>query len=380
MKRIGLLTCILLLSYESWACWCIGPKPLTKDILKRYPYVALVRVTGLEPFVSPGERPDNSLTAKFTVEIIENFKNPLPKELLVESHMSSCDIGLRANQIWVIFAKKSGEYAQVYACDYSVHYRGEQPVREYENLRSQSAEELLNTLRQLTGKPIKATDGRIEKFYANGRRALLTTYRNKGRDEERTVWHANGRLWGKEFYKNGVKNGSATWWNANGTPRSAETFVAGVAVDTSRYWHQTDVDTAFYPMTSLTKQDRDSILRFYTHPRLEFIKIADRQGKLLNSRNYDRNGRLVDETVGVPKTGVECRTAYDKQGNVNFLLVTRAVPTPNSEPTQEPVYKMEYQPDGSRQIAYYDLKGRLTRWVSVKNGVETVLEEKRYPD
>ena len=321
------------------------------------------------------------MTAKFTVEVVENFKDPLPKELLVESYMSSCDIGLRPNQTWVIFAKKSGQYARVFACDYSRKYEGPQAVQDLNQLQLRSAEELLNTVRQLTGRSIKATNGRIEKFYANGRQALLTTYRNKGRDEERTVWHANGRLWGKEFYRNGLKHGPSTWWNANGTPRSTETFLAGVVIDTSRHWHNTDTDTLWLQSTrSLSEHARDSIVQFNKRSHIQSITVADRQGRLLNSRQYDWYGRLVDETVGVPETGVECRTSYDKQGNVNFLIVTRAVHSPNAEPTQQLVYRIDYEKDGSRQIAYYDPKGRLTRWTSVKNGIETVLEEKHYPD
>lgn len=380
MRPFWLLFCLLLFSPESRACWCIGLKPLNAQILKRYSYVALVKVISLEPFAVPGETPNNSMTAKFTVEVVENFKNPLPKELLVESHMSSCDIGLRPNQTWVIFAKKSGQYARVFACDYSRKYEGAESVQDLNQLQFRSAEELLNTVRQLTGKPIKATNSRTEKFYSNGRRALLTTYKRGGQEEERIVWHENGRLWGKEFYKNGLKSGPATWWNANGTLRSTETFVASVAVDTSRYWYQTDVDTTFYPMTTLTEHDRDSILRLYTHPRLRFIKIADRQGRLLNSRNYNSNGRLVDETIGVPETGVACRTAYDQQGRISFLIVTRSSDRSGLDPENTLLYRIDYEADGSREIAYYDTKGRLTRWVRIKEGIETVLKEKHYPD
>lgn len=321
MKLLGLLTCILLVSFESRACWCLGPKPLTKDILKKYPYVALVKVTGLEPFVSSGEKPENSMTAKFTVEVIENFKNPLPKELILDSYRTSCDIDLRPGQTWVIFAKVRDGQATVFACDYSIRHGGEQPVSDYENLRSQSAEELLNTVRQLTGKPVRAVGGRIEKFYANGRRALLTEYKSGGR-QERTVWYANGRLRGREFYKDGVKHGLATCYNANGTPRSAETFLAGVAVDTSRHWYSTDTDTLWLQSTrSLSEYARDSILEFNRRAHIQSITIADRLGRLMHSRQYDWYGRLVDEVVGVPETGVQCRTSFDKQGNINLGVI-----------------------------------------------------------
>ncbi len=84
--------------------------------------------------------------------------------------------------------------------------------------------------------------------------------------------------------------------------------------------------------------------------------------------------------MGVPETGVECRTTYNKQGNVNFLIVTRTVPSPGKEPIQQIVYKLSYQEDGSRRGAYYDAKGRLTRYTLVKDGIETVLNENHYPN
>lgn len=381
MKHIGLLTCALLLVGKSWACVCGSPPPLTKAVLKKYSYVALVKVRTMDDLLRPaGNRKRPGREGRFTVDVIENFRKALPDTFLLESFRTSCDIGLRPGQTWVIFAKEINGYATVFACDYSIQHRGEQPVSEYEYLRSQSAEELLNTVRQLSGRAINVTNGRIEKFYANGRRALLTLYRKDG-GQERTVWFANGQLRGKEYYKNGLKHGPSLWWNANGTPNAKETFVAGMAIDTSRYWYNTDTDTLWLQSTpSLTEQARDSIIQFNKKSHLQRVTITDRQGRLLNSRNYDWYGRLSDETISVPETGVECRTTYDKQGNINFLLVTRTVIIPGKEPTQEPLYRIDYEKDGSRQVAYYDAKGRLTRWTSVRNGIETVLEEKHYPD
>lgn len=381
MKHIGLLTCALLLASKSWACYCGTPPPLTKAILNQYPYVALVKIRAMNDLLRPVDmRKPTGQKGLFTVEVIENFKKALPDTFLLQSFNTSCDIGLRPGQTWVIFARIVNGYATVFSCDYSLQYQGEKPIDEYVYLQSQVAEERLNTVRQLIGRPVKAAGGRIEKFYANGQRALLTVYKPDGATE-RTAWYANGRLRGKEFYKNGLKNGPATWWNANGTPHSAATFRAGIAVDTSRTWYNTNTDTLWLQSTpSLTEHARDSILQFNKRSHLQSVTIADRQGKTLHDRRYDWYGRLTDETVVVPETGVACRTSYDQQGNVNFLLVTRAVYLPGQEPTQQLVYRIDYEKDGSRQIAYYDNKGRPTRWVSVKNGIETVLEEKHYPD
>lgn len=53
---------------------------------------------------------------------------------------------------------------------------------------------------------------------------------------------------------------------------------------------------------------------------------------------------------------------------------------PGQERVMEIVYRVDYDKDGSRQVAYYDTKGRLTRWGRINEGKETVLEEKHYPD
>ena len=378
MKQIGLLFLILLSSGESWACWCTGTPPLTPEILKKYPYVALVKVTSLEEFTMPGTDSASDRVAKFSVEAIENFKNPLPAVFILESYNTSCDIGLRPGQEWIIFAKENKGYATVYACNYSMQVENRKTVYYENTLRyRQAPEELLNSIRQLTGRPIKAENNRLEKFYPKGQRALLTIYNQETNEEARTVWRENGNLWGKEFYKAGVKNGPATWWNANGTLSSTETFANGIAIDTSRYWYDMDAYPAFVQNDqTLTKEARDSILRFQGVPHLRSIRVTDKQGKLRLSQELDWYGRLRDEAVGQPELGMEWRTAYDKQGHINFLSITRT----NSNGEQEPLYRTEYQPDGSRQVVYYDNKGRLIRWTSIKDGIETVLEEKKYPD
>ena len=390
MRLSCLFVSLCLLAHNGIACLCIPLKPLNAEIFKRYQYVALVRVKTLEQFTPPGLDPKNteltkftknSELAKFRVDVIENFKNPLPAELILDGYNTSCDIDLRPNQEWIIFAKESNGYPTVFPCDYSIPYERGRAVRNISQLRFRSGDELLNTIRQLTGKPIRVENDRLEKFYSSGQRALLSTYHQGGREEERIVWHENGRLWGKEYYKNGLKNGLSLWWNENGTPNARETFVAGIPIDTSRHWYNTDTDTLWLQSTpTLTEHARDSILQFNKRSHIQSVTIADRQGRLLNDRRYDWNGRLVDETIGVPEAGVECRTSYDKQGNINFLIVTRTVPSSGYEPTNHLVYRIDYEKDGSRQIAHYDNKGRLTRWVSVRNGVETVLEEKHYPD
>ena len=354
---------------------------MNAQILKRYPYVALVRVKTLEEFTIPGPDARPGETAKFTVDVIENFKNTLPDELILESYNTSCDIGLRPNQQWIIFAKESKGYATVFACDYSIEYQSGRAVYNLNQLRLRSGDELLNSIRQLTGKAIQAVDGRLEKFHSNGQRALLTTYRDGGREEERVLWHENGRLWGREFYKNGLKNGLAIWWNATGTLSSTETFAAGVAVDTSRYWYDTDVDSPFAPTTpSLTQSARDSILRVNNPAHLHSVRIMDQQGRLLRNQQFDKNGRLIDEAVGIPETGIECRTSFDKSGKISELSVSRLSYTTPGEPEYQNVYSLTYREDGSRWGAYYDAKGRLTRYTLVRDGVETVLEEKHYPD
>ena len=382
MRLICFFSCFLLISAQCRACWCTGLKPLNARLLKKYPYVALVRVKTLAEFTIPGPNARPGETAKFTVEVIENFKNTLPDELILDGYNTSCDRGLRPGQEWIIFARESNGYATVYSdCDYSIPYEGERAVWNVSQLRYWSGDELLNRVRQLTGKPIRAANNRLETFYPNGQRALLTTYREGGREEERVLWHDNGQLWGKELYKNGLKNGPSLWWNANGTPLAQETFVAGVTIDTSRYWHITDTDANWIqPTPNSPPKDRDPTQQFNSRSHIRSIVIADRQGRRLNSQNFDRDGRLQSEVVGIPETGVECRTSFDKSGKITELTVSRLSYTTPDEPEYQNVYSLTYQEDGSRWGAYYDAKGRLTRYTLVKDGVETVLEEKHYPN
>jgi len=382
MKRVGLLIYLLLLSSDVWACWCGTPPPLTKEILNRYPYVALVKVKTMDQLLRPVNTPKPQLQeGRFTVDVLESFRNPLPDTLILESYNTSCDIGLRPGQTWIVFAKLVNGQPLVYACDYSLRYDRELERGSGYQIRDRIGDELLNSLRQFMGRPIQATNNKIERFYPNGQRALLTTYRRGGAEQERTVWYANGRLAGKESYKNGAIHGRSTWWFVSGNPMVDEAFADGIAIDTSRYWYYNDVDSSFILTTlSLTQPARDSILRANKLSHLRSVRIRDRQGRLLRDQQFDQNGRLADEAIGVPETGVVCRTAYDRHGQVNFLIVTRTKNRSGLDPEATLLYRIDYASDGSREIAYYDTKGRLTRWVRIKAGVETVLQEKYYPD
>ena len=159
-----------------------------------------------------------------------------------------------------------------------------------------------------------------------------------------------------------------------------ETFAEGIAIDTSRRWYDNYTDSVWVKTTPvLTPFQRDSTLRASRQSNLQSISIADKKGRLLRSAQYSREGRLYDEVISVPQTGVTCRTAYNPQGQINFLIVMQSVGAGHNR-EERLLYRIEYEPNGSRQVAYYDAKGRLTRWISVKNGVETVLGEKYYSD
>ncbi|MBC8152292.1 MAG: hypothetical protein H7Z72_05215 [Bacteroidetes bacterium] len=354
---------------------------MNAEILKKYPYVALVKVKTMDQLLRPVNTPKpQSREGRFTVDILENFKNTLPDTLILESYNTSCDIGLRPGQTWIVFAKLVHGQAVVYACDYSLRYDQELKRGSGYQIRDRTGDELLNSLRRFTGRPIQATDNKIEQFYPNGQRALLTTYRRGGAEEERTVWYANGKLAGKESYKNGAINGRSTWWFVNGNPMVDEAFAQGIAIDTSRRWYDNNIDSVWVQTTpGFSLSERDSTLRASRQSNLQSISIADKKGQLLRSAQYSQEGRLMDESISVPETGVTCRTAYDKQGQINSLIVTCGYGvTLNREGRL--LYRIDYEPDGSRQVAYYDTKGRLTRWVRVKEGIETVLQEKHYPD
>ncbi len=384
MKSIGLSICLLLLSFRSWGCMCGMPPPLTAEILKAYPYVALVKVVSLEKVAmlnDTSQRRSRTHGATFTFEVVENFKDKLPTKLMLDSYGTSCDIGLRPGQTWLIFAKDYKGFPNVNACDYSVRYDTATSIRDLTGLRYRLAEELLNTVRQLTGRPIQSKNGQIERFYSNGQRALLAVYKSDGA-EERTVWHENGRLRGKEFYHKGLKHGPAIWWYDDGTLNSTERFENGIAIDTSRYWSPTDSILGSSPPrvpSELTNHALDSLLHIAQSLRLKSLSVRDNQGRVVLGQQFDRRGQIRSETIGSPEAGMEWSTAYSEQGQINFLIVMRLSGSGRSQ-ERRILYRIDYEKDGSREVAYYDEKHRLLRWTKVQNGTETVLQQNHYKD
>jgi hypothetical protein len=123
MIRIGLLIYVLLLAHDAWACVCGTPLPLTRDILKQYPYVALVKVITMDQMLRPVNTPKPSTReGRFTVEVLENFRNSLPDTLTYPAFNTSCDDGLRSGQTWIIFGRVFNGQVLVDACGYSQRY------------------------------------------------------------------------------------------------------------------------------------------------------------------------------------------------------------------------------------------------------------------
>ncbi|MBN8822447.1 MULTISPECIES: hypothetical protein [unclassified Spirosoma] len=366
MKRLLLLCFSLIFHQKAVACYCARLKPLDAEKLQTYNYVALVKIQSLEPI-----HWDGSTAAQFTVDVIEAFKGQLPDKFLLDGYRSSCDIGLRPGQEWIIFTKEFKGYATVFACDYSSRYKDNAGIKDF---RYHGTDELLNHIRHLTGKPVQVKEGLIEEYYPSGQKGYTEFYKNGKLEGERLVWHSNGVLWGNEFYKNGLKDGAATWWYADGNLESKDSYSNGVPIDSSWHWYEIETDSARLRMTSLLRNiPLDSVRQIYSRPQLMGFHIYGVGGQHLYMKSYHRDGIPNYEMIlGTDITSLKYDILPGSDGNIQSIGMV-------NKHSGKPMYRLYFNKDGTQESSYYDAKGRLVRRTLIKAGIETIIEQKLYP-
>lgn len=403
-----LITLLLLVGYSVsiFACHCSNYDPLNEVTYKKYKYIAFVKIKTFAPFTAPADsRKDHqySSLALFTVDILENYKAPLPDTLLMDGYKTSCDIGLRPGQEWMIFVNDLQDYATVLPCNYSFQYRDRDGKRD---LADNSGDAVINQLRKAFNlKPDIVRNGHVESFYPTGRKETSTFYKLGKFDGERLYWYPNGQLWGRETYINGLKNEVAERWYPNGQLSEHETYVnglkegvaekwfddghvahkekysRGMLVDTSQSWYESNTYLPTLRMLSdMYQQSLDSTQRLYGGHQLLNTSLYDQQGHQLYAKSYYRTGRIMFESLSLPDKGIEYVTRFRENGLIQMTSLSETVQSQLYGSIRQTLVEIDYNEDGTQRGFYNDRKGRLLRRTLIKNGVETVLEEKQYDD
>ncbi|RZM05627.1 MAG: hypothetical protein EOO88_54605, partial [Pedobacter sp.] len=343
------LSLLLLHSGSVFACHCSNYDPLNEITYKKYKYIAFVKVKAFAPFTAPADnRKDHqySSLAMFTVDVLENYKTPLPDTLLMDGYKTSCDIGLRPGQEWVIFMNDLQDYATVFSCNYSFRYRDQDGKRD---LADNSGDAAINRLRKAFNvKSDIVRNGRVESFYPTGQKETSAYYKLGQFDGERLYWYPNGQLWGRETYVNGLKDGVAEKWFADGHVAHKEKYSRGILVDTSQSWYESKTYLPTLRMLSdMYQQSLDSTQRLYGGHQLLNTTLYDQHGHQLYAKSYYRTGRIMVESVSLPDKGIDYVTRFRENGLIQMTNLSERVEFQLHGSTRQTLLEIDYNEDGT---------------------------------
>ncbi len=376
---------LLFLSQPIWACVCgggAGFREFAPSMREDYDHIALVKILTFEPFEHPKLTEEEKkyhagYYARFTVQYLEHFKGDKRTEFLLSSFNTSCDIGLRAGQEWIIMAKDDRGYATVFPCEYSKQFRDEYGVRDWQY---ESGFRLVANLEKMYKKPVVKKNGKEEGHYPNGQLEYSLTYEKGKLHGERQIWHPNGKLWGQQYYNHGKQEGKSTWWFNSGYVYSESQYLDGHEIDTTRNWYEPD--GLFQPRSYFEAVDPfsdehlpvDSLIKLHSTHQLYSYFVYDSTGQMREHKNYDRSGRLAWETQYFPERKMYCTISYDtRTGKLSYIAMNGLDPKSSNE-----MFSLSFDPkDNIHRKFYYDKEGRPTKVTKVENGQETILEQKK---
>jgi antitoxin component YwqK of YwqJK toxin-antitoxin module len=296
---------LLLNANVSSACVCAHIGALTKAVVDKTSYVALIRITEILPFKVDSPKYRGDIYFKIIVEEITHFKGPNQKELIVSggnkkfNTWTSCDFGMAENDEWVIFGEIQKGQAYVHPCTRTARYRA---ASGYRDLRFKSGINELDFLNAVfnkqTDKP-STKNGKVNHYFPNGRVEKKERYRNGKLHGEVQYFYPNGVLQARELFYKGKQHKASLWYYHDGSLETKTKYDKGLRVDTFIYYSKT---------------------RNSSQPYL--VSVYNKKGELTLSREYggeDSKRFLSRETVYQPALKKETTTFFYPDGKVRSV-------------------------------------------------------------
>ncbi len=361
--RILLLIIFQSLALISYSCTC-AYKTLTKEDLANFDHIAIVTVKKLNPFKNT-----DATLYKADVETLEVFKGNKISSLLVRSVNTSCDMGVRKDAVWIVFANIWNGHPSIGPCSFNEQLFGVIPG-EYSNWYYERGLSTLDFLRSHYYKP--SFNGVFRKKWLNGNLSATFSMRNGKWSGDKLWYNEKGKLILKEQFTDGDKNGLSTIWYPNRLVHSKVNYslnkksgeevrnylsgqimkklmyekgeleglvqewdVFSNLIYTAQYKHGLQIDTAyrwysidttalgrvFYTLASSKKISEDSAYALNNKRQLQSIIINDSIGRLIKKTFFYRNGTLEKEIFVEPNTKYIVTHEYDEDGKTKLYML-----------------------------------------------------------
>ena len=348
----GLIILTLSPNADMLACSCVddfqGFKSM--DDVKKYPFVALVKITSETTNPPSDSTPFRVATLGF--KIIEKFKGKDIRELIEYDIQSSCDMGIEVGDEWVLFATERDGRLSISACSRNVRYRDKQGVRDWHFKRGIQE---LEDLRKLYGHTEKRNrDGVDKQYYPDGKLEAETTYYGGLKNGTRMIYHRNGKIFGKQVFVNDSLQGKSEWFFPSGQLYDQKFYRKGILVNMSRVYYDTAVtDRMKKFLIRDFYQTEDSLRKTYSRIQVWLEALYDYNGQIITSREYSRWGTIEQERIYHHEDSNYTGIFYHPNGQVSAIAHFKNYTKPYGhsqayDPEGNPIHSSDYDADGKQ--------------------------------
>lgn len=423
-KRLVIAIFLQLGLLASKACVC-HTEPLTEAKLSTFKNILVAKIISLTDTVTNDKYLSNCQIAK--IEPLEIFKGSNIKKVLITSVKSSCDLGIRADDVWVFFLNDLNGLPAVLPCGYNTAYLSEKYqelyfvetylrgvgtlsfLRNFFNSKNLDGSKKSKWLNKKNSYSHEAKDGLLHGLYVlydeNGNKISESNYEKGKLKGGKQTWYKNGKPHGIEnyendmlsgkkvtfyptgtkqseiFYNSGNRHGAAMEWDEFGNIIFSGKYTDGKTRDTAWWWHK--IDTIKWmakidPLVMVGKVSGDSLYKWNQSRQLERMTVNDSSGKLIHSLSFYRNGRLESETNFEPNSGYYIKHEYHFNGITKEFQIYWISKEKNKYGSYDIRYLYEeicFGDDGKRvRKRFFDKSGKkIIKAVDIKNGIETIV-------
>jgi antitoxin component YwqK of YwqJK toxin-antitoxin module len=270
---------LLFVNAKLFACTCsIFGDFKTKDDLKSYDFIAMVKIGELPPMDSTQKFMKVRTNGDFKADVLELFKGKSTGSFNDPSFKSNCALQLQQGEEWLFFGNIYKGKMQISECSYTVQYRDIYGQRQWEYF---SGIKQLDVLRKLYEHPVSSNITN-KQFYPNGRIEIEQHIKNGTLNGKRIIYNIQGNIKLTEEFKNGVRTGYRRIYDTSGHLIRLSEYKRGIKKSFIVY--QDTAEHAWY-LNYQKLHNKDLLFGEREHNSEYFEKLLDSLRKL---KNWDK--------------------------------------------------------------------------------------------